>query len=64
MIKVKRKQKRFRIPLILYSVGLMLLFLLLPLFLLAAEKGNAGEKITVGRWDVLLLPWRVKLPAH
>ena len=44
---------------------MVLILLLTGIFLLAAEEGNAGEKITVGEVeDVLLLPWRVKLPAR
>jgi hypothetical protein len=65
MIKMERRQKRFPIPLIFHSVGLMLFLLLTAIFLLAAEKSNAGERIMVGEVeDVLLLPWRVKLPAR
>jgi hypothetical protein len=46
-------------------VGLIILLVLTPLFLLVAEKGNAGEKITVGQVEeVILLPWRVKLQAR
>jgi hypothetical protein len=59
------RQKRFRIPSIFQSVGLILLLVLTGLFLLAPEKGSAGEKITIGEIeDVILLPWRVKLPAR
>jgi hypothetical protein len=65
MIKVERRQKRFRIPLPSYSAGLMLLLMLTAIFLLIAEKVYSGEKIMVGEVeDVLLLPWRVKLPAR
>jgi len=43
----------------------MFLLALIALFLLSAEKGNAGEKITIGEVeDVVLMPWRVKLPAR
>jgi hypothetical protein len=52
-------------PCLFQSVRLMLLLLLAPFLILASEKSNAGEKITVGEVeDVLLLPWRVKLPAR
>jgi len=65
MVKMESRQKRFRIPPLFQSVGLVLLLILTALFLLAAEKGNAGEKITIGEVeDVLLLPWRVRLPAR
>jgi hypothetical protein len=65
MIKMERREKRFRIPRIFQSLGLMLFLLLSTFFLLAGDKGNAGQKITVGEVeDVLLLPWRVKLPAR
>ncbi len=43
----------------------MLLLLLAPFLLLDAEKGDAGEKITIGEVeDVILMPWGVKLPAR
>jgi hypothetical protein len=64
-MKMGSGQKRFRIPLIFQSVDLMFLLALIALFLLSAEKGNAGEKITIGEVeDVVLMPWRVKLPAR
>lgn len=59
------RQKRFRIHPILQSVGLMFLLVLIVLFLLPSGKGNAGERITIGEVeDVILIPWRVKLPAR
>jgi hypothetical protein len=65
MIEKESRRKRFRIPLIFHSMGLVLLLVLTALFLLAAEKSCAGEKITVGEVeDVILLPWGVKLPAR
>jgi hypothetical protein len=65
MIKMESREKRFRIPPIFHSVGLIVLLVLTALFLLVAEKGDAGEKITVGEVEeVILLPWRVKLPAR
>jgi hypothetical protein len=43
----------------------MFLFVITVLFFLAAGKGNAEEKITIGEVEeVILLPWRVKLPAR
>ena len=46
------------------SAGLMLL-LVSVILLLPSGKGGAGEKITVGEVeDVVLMPWRVVLPAR
>jgi hypothetical protein len=60
---MESKAKRFRKPIIFQSVGLI--FLLVLMILLPSEKGNTGEKITIGEVeDVLLLPWRVRLPAR
>jgi hypothetical protein len=65
MIKMKSREKRFRILPIFHSVGLIVLLVLTTLFLLVTEKGGAGEKITIGEVEeVILLPWRVKLPAR
>ena len=62
---MKGRQRRFRIHPRPQSVGLMFLFVITVLFFLAAEKGIAGEKITIGEVeDVVLMPWRVKLPAR
>ena len=62
---MENREKRFRILPIFDPVGPIVLLVLTALFLLVAEKGNAGEKITVGEVEeVILLPWRVKLPAR
>ena len=62
---MESREKRLRILPIFHSVGLIVLLVLIALFLLTAEKGNAGEKITVGEVEeIILLPWRVKLPAR
>jgi len=62
---MESREKRFRILPIFHSVGLIVLLVLTALFLLAAGKGDAGEKITIGEVeDVVLMPWRVKLPAR
>jgi hypothetical protein len=43
----------------------MYLLVLIALFLLIAGEGNAGEKITIGEVeDVLLMPWGVRLPTR
>jgi hypothetical protein len=63
MIKMESRAKGFRISIIFQSVGLI--FFLVLMILLPSEKGNTGEKITIGEVeDVLLLPWRVRLPAR
>ena len=62
---MESREKRFRILPIFHSVGLIVLLVLTAPFLLVAGKGDAGEKITVGEVEeVILLPWRVKLPAR
>ena len=62
---MKGRQRRFRIHPISQSVGFMFLFVITVLFFLSAGKGDAGEKITIGEVeDVVLMPWRVKLPAR
>ena len=62
---MESRENRLRILPIFHSVGLIVLLVLIALFLLTAEKGNAGEKITVGEVEeIILLPWRVKLPAR
>jgi len=62
---MESREKRFRILPKFHSVGLIVLLVLTAPFLLVAEKGNAGEKITIGEVeDVVLMPWRVKLPAR
>jgi hypothetical protein len=56
----QKKQPRF-----LIRVNLILLSLSALLFLLAAGKAHAGEKITIGEVeDVVLMPWGVKVPAR
>lgn len=46
-------------------MGLIVLLVLIALFLLVAEKDYAGEKITIGEVeDVVLMPWGVRLPAR
>lgn len=62
---MESREKRFRTLLLFGPVGLIGLLVLTALFLLVAEKGNSGEKVTVGEVEeVILLPWRVKLPAR
>jgi hypothetical protein len=64
MIKMESRQKRFRVYPLSLSVGLMFL-LVLVILLLPSEKGNAGEKFTIGEVeDVVLMPWGVRLPAR
>jgi hypothetical protein len=51
-----------------YSVSRLadlLLLLAMAILLLVAELANAGEKITIGEVeDVILMPWGVRLPAR
>ena len=57
------RQKRFRIHRMLGSTGLT--FLLLLIILLVLGKGEAGDKITIGEVEeVILMPWGVRLPAR
>jgi hypothetical protein len=59
------RQKRFQIHPILQSVGLVFLLVLTIPVLFPSGKVNAGERITIGEVeDVILIPWRVKLPAR
>jgi hypothetical protein len=59
------RQKRFRIHPILQSVGLVFLLVLTIPVLFPSGNVNAGERITIGEVeDVILIPWRVKLPAR
>ena len=59
------RQKRFRIHPILQSVGLVFLLVLTIPVIFPSGKVNAGERITIGEVeDVILIPWRVKLPAR
>jgi hypothetical protein len=54
--------RRFRINRKLRSRGLVFILLLTLLFI---SKGEAGEKITIGEVEeVILLPWGVRLPAR
>jgi len=56
-------QKRFRIHRMLGSTGLM--FLLFLIILPIPGKGEAGDKITIGEVEeVILMPWGVRLPAR
>ena len=63
MMKVGSRRRRFRI----HPASAVLMFLLMvsPLSLFAAAEKETGERITIGEVeDVILLPWRVKLPAR
>ncbi len=56
-------QKRFRIRRMPGSTGVT--FLLILIILLVPGKGKAGDKITIGEVeDVILMPWGVRLPAR
>lgn len=62
---MESREKRLRILPIFHSMGLIFLLVLIVLLLLVPEKGKAGEKITIGEVeDVVLMPWRLKLPAR
>jgi hypothetical protein len=64
-MKTGSEQKRFRENRLSQPVGLTFFFVLTLFFVLTAEEPRAGEKITVGQVEeVILLPWRVKLPAR
>jgi hypothetical protein len=64
-MKMGSRQKRFRENLLSQSMGLTFFFVLALSFVLSAEEAKAGEKITVGEAEeVILLPWRVRLPAR
>ncbi len=57
------RQKRFPIYWMLGPTGLM--FLLFLTILLAPGKGEAGDKITIGEVEeVILMPWGVRLQAR
>jgi hypothetical protein len=63
MRKMGSGQKRFRIHRMLRPTGLM--FLLFLIILLVSGKGEAGDKITIGEVEeVILMPWGVRLPAR
>ena len=58
-------QKRFRTNSLSGSVVLTFLIMLTLSFLLTTEEVKAGEKITIGEVEeVILLPWGVRLPAR
>ncbi len=64
-MKMGSRQKRFRIRLTSRSVGLIFFLTLTLLFFIPSEKSSAGEKITIGEVeDVILMPWGVRLPAR
>jgi hypothetical protein len=64
-MKMGSGQKRFRTNSLSGSVVLMFLIVLTLSFVLSAEEAKAGEKITVGEAEeVILMPWGVKLPAR
>jgi len=64
-MKIGSGQKRFRENLLSQSVGLTFFFMLTLSIVLAGEEAMAAEKITIGEVeDVILLPWRVRLPAR
>ncbi len=62
-MKLVNRQRLFR----KHPEGLFagVVFLLVLMILLPSGKGSAGEKMTIGEVeDVILMPWRVKLPAR
>ena len=64
-MKIGSGQKRFRENLLSQSVGLTFFFMLTLSIVLAGEEAMAAEKITIGEVeDVILLPWRLRLPAR
>ncbi len=59
MMKIKNRQPRSE------TVGLIFFLALAILFLISSEKSTAGEKITIGEVEeVVLMPWGVRLPAR
>jgi hypothetical protein len=63
-MKMGSKKMRILIHSISQSLGLIFLPVLIIL-LLPSGKGDAGEKITIGEVeDVVLMPWGVRLPAR
>ena len=63
MKRVRKLNQSRKNPASLF-MGLMFL-LLLVILLLPSGKGSAGEKLTVGEVeDVVLMPWGVRLPAR
>jgi hypothetical protein len=64
MLKMGSRQIQFQNRPAPQSAGLMFL-LVLTILLLLSGKGSAGERITIGEVEeVILLPWRVRLPAR
>jgi hypothetical protein len=63
-MKMLSKQNPFQKRPVWPSVGLMFLLVLIILPL-PLGKGSAGEKMTIGQVeDVILMPWGVRLPAR
>jgi hypothetical protein len=63
-MKMLSKQNPFQKHPAWFSVGLMFLLVLIIL-VLPLGKGSAGEKMTIGEVeDVILMPWGVRLPAR
>jgi hypothetical protein len=63
-MKMLSRQNPFQKSPVSLSVGLMFLLVLIFLFL-PLEKGSAGEKMTIGEVEeVVLMPWGVRLPAR
>ncbi len=64
-MKMRSRPKRLQTSLLSRSVGLTVFFTLTFLLLLTPGEIRAGEKITVGEVEeVILMPWGVKLPAR
>ena len=62
---MRSEQKRFREYLLSRSVVLTFFFMLTLSLVLTPKEARAAEKITIGEVEeVILLPWRVKLPAR
>jgi len=63
-MKIVRKQNQYQERLVWLSVGLIFLLVLIVPLLLAGE-ASAGEKMTIGEVEeVVLIPWGVRLPAR
>ena len=63
-MKIVSRQNPFQKRPVRLSVDLML-FLVLAILLLPSGKGIAGEKITIGEVEeVVLMPWGLRLPAR
>jgi hypothetical protein len=64
-MKIRNGQIRSPTHPAMQSVGPIFLLMLTVLFLLPSGTVNAGEKITIGEVeDVVLMPWGVRLPAR